>query len=293
MRVSVLLLVACLMPAAALAQDKPGTVTVTESKTIWKADGMTVKHAQFTPDGKRVVFVAQGKDSVLRASIRPDGTGFKELPKEAETTDAPAAVPAGGWPVEKCAATSPGGLVASTKDLPSPVGIVRGAGLWVGRSYVKITKQWQVLDPKEWLVGVAYYKHMIAWAPPEKGKKESRRIRFIGARLKPFPGMKYRPLCVWEVVINDKLERVGEPKKLGTFGWWPRHFRGDPALHGATGWNVGLGTGQYMADFSTGKVYRFDKTAFGRGTRASYNPGCTMAALPGKTLRVLKLEKKD
>jgi len=327
---------------AARAQDKPGTVTVVESKEIWKADGMTVRHAQFTPDGERIVFVAKGKDGLVLASVKPDGSGAVKLHTSKELDvrltamwvgkdrlnatfkvkkatrevyvgltggdakvhtyadgEVVAQEPVGGWPEEKCAASSADHpLVASTKDLASPVGIVRGAGLWVRRTNVKTTKQWQILDPKAWLVGVAYYKHMIAWAPPkasssEPGQKESRRIRFVGARIKPFPGLKHRPLCVWEVTINDKLERVGEPKRLGTFGWWPRYFRGDPALHGCTGWNVGIGHGQYMADFSTGKVYKFDKQAFGRGTRATYNPGCTLAALPGKTLKVLTLRKTD
>jgi hypothetical protein len=275
----------------AIAQDKPGTVTVVESKTIWKQDGMTVKHAQFTPDGKWTQFVAEGKGTTLAAAIRPDGTGFRKMPVATEPADPRASVPAGGWPAEKCAATSPDGvLVISTRDLPSPVGIVRGAGLWVRATDVKTTKQTEILSPKEWLVGVAYYKHMVAWVPQEKG---TRRIRFVGARIKPFPGLKYRPLCIWEVTINGKLERVGEPKRLGTFGWWPRYFRGDPARHGCTGWNVGIGGGQYMADFSTGKVYKFDKQAFGRGTRGSYNPDCTLVALPGTTLKVLKLKKTD
>jgi hypothetical protein len=287
-------LVAGLLPFGASAQERPGTVRVVESKILWQKDGMTVTHAQFTPDGKQIVFIAQGEDVRFRARIRPDGAGFEKLPEETETADTTAAVPVGGWPEEKCPATSPdGALVAATKDLPSPVGIVRGAGLWVRRSNVKTTTQHETLSPKEWLVGVAYYKYMIAWAPPRQDEKESRRIRFIGARLKPFPGKKYRPLCVWEVTINDKLEPVSEPVRLGTFGWWPRYFRGDPALHGCTGWNVAIGSGQYLADFGSGKVYKFDKQAFGRGTRATYNPGCTLAALPGKTLRLLTLQKKD
>ena len=341
MRTAAVLLSASLSFACtALAQDKPGTVTVVESKEIWKADGMTVRHAQFTPDGKRIVFVAVGKKDLLLASITPAGGGFVALWKKKEGrlegvsvgiyesmmyADIHTKEPSigilgrvdgrGGVKQEqsvgvvweggpyKCEAVSPRGrMIAATKDLPSPVGIVRGAGLWIWRPWVHLPP-WpgsggeappkEVLSPKKWLVGVAYYNHMSAWAPIEKGKKESRRIRFIGARIKPFPGLKYRPLCVWEVAINDKLERVGEPRRLGTFGWWPRYFRGDPALHGCTGWNVGIGSGQYMADFSTGKVYKFEVQAFGRGTRATYNPGCALAALPGKTLRVLKLRKKD
>jgi hypothetical protein len=292
--VFVLALIGALRPSVAVAQDEPGTVSVAGSKTIWQAAGMTVTQAQFSPDGKSVWFVARGGGKDLRAVIRPDGTGFEELPAGAAVAKSVAAAPVGGWPAEKCAASSPGGtLVASTRDLPSPVGIVRGAGLWVRPVNVKTTKQHEILSPKEWLVGVAYYKHMIAWAPPKPGEKDSRRVRFVGARLKPFPGKKHRPLCVWEVTISDKLERVGEPRRLGTFGWWPRYWRGDPALNGCTGWNFGLGGGQYMADFSTGRVYRFKKKAFGRGTRATYNPGCTLAALPGKTLRVLTLKKDE
>ncbi len=74
--------------------------------------------------------------------------------------------------------------------------------------------------------------------------------------------------------------------------WWPRYWRGDPALHGSSGDNVGIDGGLYMTDFSTGKVYKFDKKVFGRGTRASYSRDCSMAALPGKELKLLKLEKK-
>jgi hypothetical protein len=278
----------------ALAQSEAGTVSVVESKTIWLRDGMTVTHAQFSPDGRAIRFIAEGGGKELHASIRPDGTGFQELPAKAKVVETQTAAPVGGWPVEKCAADSPGGtLVASTKDLPSPVGIVRGAGLWVRRLNVMTTRRHEVLSPKEWLVGVAYYQHMIAWAPARKGARDSRRIRFIGARLKPFPGKKHRPLCVWEVEINDELKPVGEPKRLGTFGWWPRYWRGDPALHGSTGWNVGIGSGQYMADFSTGKVYKFTKQVFGRGVRGTYNPGCTLVALPGKALRVLTLKKTE
>jgi len=329
-----------------LAQDRPGTVRVVDSKEIWKAEGMTVKHAQFTPDGRRIVFVAEGEGGPILASVTSSGAEFVEIWKKkglrlsgvsiamygdqldaqfdhSEASIGVAARVDGkggakqrqsvgiaweGGPYNCIAVSHSGRLLAGTKDLPSPVGVVRGAGLWAWRPWAHIPP-WPrgaapegkedgkpppaILSPKEWLVGVAYYKHMIAWAPIEKGKKESRRIRFIGARIKPFPGMKYRPLCVWEVSINDKLERVGEPKRLGTFGWWPRYFRGDPALHGCTAWNVGIGHGQYMANFSTGKVYKFEVQAFGRGTRATYNPGCTLAALPGKTLRVLKLEKTD
>lgn len=353
------------LAGAARAQDEAGTVSVVESKTIWKQDGMTVKRAQFTPDGARIVFAAEGQGRLLIASVSPGGDdvrtlwekgGFvlthlgitpegshvaaivtrnkKQTPlvgpaagplvtverTEAEAKPGRNAVLFGWEPDEprvtvgavrsvlrsdlrptggpyKCEAISPGGeLHAATRDLPSPVGVVRGAGLWAWRlpdGFAGRLGPVEVLSPKEWLVGVAYYKHMIAWAPPEEGRNESRRIRFVGARLKPFPGKKHRPLCVWEVTIDEELEPVGKPVRLGTFGWWPRYFRGDPALHGCTGWNYSLGAGQYLADFSTGKVYKFDKTAFGRGTRATYNPGCTLAALPGKTLRVLKLKKTE
>ena len=320
----------------ALAQDKPGTVTVVESKEIWKADGMTVTHAQFTPDGERIIFVVQGKDGFLVRSVKPDGSGLAELFRGKETKlrdvkmwiagtrltallkteekgyalrvdvaggdyematyrEATLEEPPGG-PYKLKARSPRGTLFAAAKDLPSPVGIVRGAGLWVWKAPKpndRTVELREVLSPKDWLVGVAYYKHLIAWAPLTMGEKEDQRIRFVGARIKPFPGKKYRPLCVWEVTINDKLERVGELKSLGTFGWWPRYFRGDPALHGCTGWNVGIGSGQYLADLQSGKVYKFDKQAFGRGTRASYNPGCTLAALPGKTLKVLRLKKTD
>ncbi len=106
------------LTGGAFAQDKYGTVRTVESKEIWKADGMTVEHVQFTPDGTRIRFTARGKDSVLRGSVLPDGTGFETDPVDAAPADADGAVPAVGFRDEKCAAASPDGkLIACTRDL--------------------------------------------------------------------------------------------------------------------------------------------------------------------------------
>jgi len=206
-----------------------------------------------------------------------------------------------GGPYKGATISRTGALFAATKDLPSPVGIVRGAGLWawdapkdlasgapiVARRCDNDAKIRQVLDPGDWLVGVAYYKHLITFAP-HGGKEPGGRIRFIGARLKPFPGLDHRPLGVWEIPAAG-----GEPVLLGAFGWWPRYWRGDPSCHGATGWNVGIDGGQYMADFGTGKVYKYEKKVFERGVRGTYSHDCGMVALPGTVLKVLVLEKKE
>lgn len=349
---------------APAAVDEPGTVAVTASSEIWKPAGKPVSHAQFTPDGSRIVAAAGGTDSVCIASMKPDGTELKELlvlqnaswAQMAISRDSKrvavivtqggnpcvlaGAIDAGLAEVEQSAGATdiawqddtllvsqgrqvygikggerrllgeipelPGGpykltvqspdgtFNAATRDVASPVGIVRGAGLWAwktpkpGDQKVDVR---ELLSTNEWLVGVAYYTDLIAFAPAA-GADGGGAVRFVGARIKPFPGLKNRPLCVWEVAFNDKLERVGEPKRMGTFGWWPRFFRGDPAHHGTTGWNVGIGEGQYMADFSTGRVYKFGKDRFDH-VSASYSPDCSLVAVPGKSLRLLTLQKKD
>jgi len=277
----------------------------TGGNTLWAAEGVMCTRLAISRDAKKVgAIIAQeerryalagdiggrlskieGSDGVRTVLAMPD----RVIAVLDDT------VPGGPY---KSVALSPGGtMFVGTKDLPSPVGVVRGAGLWVwdvptslresqgispAMAHSDPIKPRQILSPDEWLVGVAYYEYMITFAPAGDT------IRFIGARLKPFSGLKHRPLCVWEVPTSG-----GDPKRLGTFGWWPRYWRGDPARHGASGYNVGTDAGLYMAEFYTGKVYKFDKKVFGRGTRASYSHDCSMAALPGKELKLLRLEKKE
>jgi hypothetical protein len=311
--------------ARAADEDKYGTVRVAESRDVWTADGKEVRQVQFTPDGARIVFLASGKDELLIGSIKPDGSATSVLWKTSEpgtgdaritirgsrltaelggrrleggvdaelqeTKPGPTNAPAPASGPYKLTALSPGGtFYAATRDVPSPVGIIRGAGLWTwkadGAAGGAIETK-ELLSSNEWLVGVAYYEHLIGFAPVEAGAAETKAIRFVGARIKPFPGMDHRPLCVWEVPVAG-----GEPKRLGTFGWWPRFLRGDPGLRGVIGWNVGIDGGTYISTFDTGRVYKLSGADVPR-VEPAFSPDGTMLALPGKSLRVLKLEKKD
>jgi hypothetical protein len=339
------LLAAAVPVPAPAAEPAEKLLTVGEHKAVWKGQGMTPAAPVFTPDGKRIVFVAMGgggaKLLVIAAdgagepadlfaveggglgepALSPDGLGvavpvhrkdkpstvaagkladkLREIPGTEGARDLrwlpdSSAVIVGveggqvlwkagdekagerqklpevpGGPYHPVARSPDGEWCLAAKFVASPkTGIVRPAGLYLWKSPHPGDEKVEVkelLSPDKWLVGVYdSYAGTTFWSP------DSKKVRFVGARLDPEPGKPYRPLCVWEMPSEG-----GDPVKLYEYGWWPKRFWKSWGGWGLAAWRYDIDPGGWCTDYATGATVRLAPKSGLPGKEAfAFGPGC-------------------
>jgi hypothetical protein len=195
-----------------------------------------------------------------------------------------------GGPYHPVAWSPDGEWCLAARFIAAPkTGIVRPAGLYVwkapkpGDEKVEVK---ELLSPDKWLVGVYdSYAGTTFWSP------DSKKVRFVGAKLEPEPGKPYRPLCVWE------LPREGgqEPAKLYEYGWWPKRFWKPWGNYGLAAWRYDIDPGAWCTDCATGTTVRLAPKSGLPGKEAfTFGPGCRVMAVIGKnTLSVAALTVTD
>jgi hypothetical protein len=248
-------------------KDKPTTVAAGKlAEKLREVPGTEgARDLRWLPDSSAVVCEVEGGQILWK--VGDEKAGAKQTVP---------AVP--GGPYHPVARSPDGEWCLAARFVASPkTAIVRPAGLYLWRAPKPGDEKVEVkelLSPEKWLVGVYdSYAGTTFWSP------DSKKVRFVAARLEPEAGKPYRPLCVWEM----SREGGAEPVKLYEYGWWPKRFWKPWGGYGLAAWRYDMDPGGWCTDYATGATVRLaPKSGLPAKEAFTFGPGCRAMAITGK-----------